>query len=310
MLILHHWDTDGICSASLLYKDGIDLMTPTIGNYFLTDDEIEQIEKKGYEEIYIVDLALHENSLKRLTEIAKIKVFDHHLTKKLNGVEYINPIIEGKSEEDFPSASWVVGNYLSQKNLLAFLGVVGDWEERIKNTKFYSKLEKFMEENGLSFEEMHDMVKLIDANYKVGDKKEVENAPKLLANAENKKEFIISNKKWNENKKKIEEEIKKALEAEEEIVNGILIKRIKSKCNIISTVARELWKKNDYVIVINDKFFEKDSQVYVRGKDVYHLIDLAKSKGYVAGGKKNVVGAIVPKEECEEFVEIILEKIK
>ena len=100
------------------------------------------------------------------------------------------------------------------------------------------------------------------------------------------------------------------MEAEEEIVNGILIKRIKSKCNIISTVARELWKKNDYVIVINDKFFEKDSQVYVRGKDVYHLIDLAKSKGYVAGGKKNVVGAIVPKKECEEFVEIILEKIK
>ncbi|MCD6331211.1 MAG: single-stranded DNA-specific exonuclease, partial [Thermoplasmata archaeon] len=269
-----------------------------------------KIENKGYEKIYIVDLALHENSLKRLAEIAKIKVFDHHLTKKLNGIEHINPIIEGSNEEDFPSASWVVGSYLNQKNLLAFLGVVGDWEERIKNTRFYSKLEKFMEENELSFEEMHDMVKLIDANYKAGDKKEVEKAPKLLANAENKKEFIISNKKWKENKKKVEEEIKKALEVEEEIIDGILVKRIRSKCNIISTIARELWKKNDYVIVINDGFFEKDSQVYVRGNNVYHLIDLAKSKGYVAGGKKNVVGAIVPKEECEKFIEIILEKIK
>ena len=27
-----------------------------------------------------------------------------------------------------------------------------------------------MEENGLSFEEMHEMVRLIDSNYKVGDK--------------------------------------------------------------------------------------------------------------------------------------------
>ena len=162
MLILHHWDADGICSAALLYDNEMDLMTPTIGNYFLTDEEIEHIKSKGYERIYIVDLALHENSIKKLAKIAKVKIFDNHLTKKLEGIEYVNPIIEGGSEEEFPSASWVVGSYLKQRDLLAFLGVVGDWEERIKKTKFYGRLKKFMEKNELNFEEMLDMVKLIE----------------------------------------------------------------------------------------------------------------------------------------------------
>ena len=37
---------------------------------------------------------------------------------------------------------------------------------------------------------------------------------------------------------------------------------------------------------------------------------MALQRGYVAGGKKNVMGAIVPKEECDEFVEKIIEVIK
>ena len=125
-LILHHWDTDGICSAALLYNEESKNMTPIIGNYFLTDDEIERISQ--FDEIYIADLALHEDSLKKLVEVARVKVFDHHLTKKIDGVEYINPIMNGKEEEEYPSASWIVGEFLEKEN--KFDEFINDLENR------------------------------------------------------------------------------------------------------------------------------------------------------------------------------------
>jgi len=309
-LLLHHWDTDGICSAALLYDEECVNMTPRIGNYFLEEEEIDWIRSNDFEEIWVVDLALHESSMKKIVQKASVVVFDHHLTKKIDGVSYVNPIMEGKDEEKWPSASWVVGNYLEKKDLLSYLGIVGDWEERIKETNFYPILKKFMDENGFTFEELHEMVYLIDANYKIGDKKEVEEAVKKIWKAEDKAAFILNNKKWRERKEMIEREIKKAIEAEEERIGEIRIKRIRCPYNIISTVARKLWNKDEYVVVINDGYFKENCQVYVRGNNVGNLIHMAIERGYVAGGKKNVMGAIIPKERCEEFIKKILEVIK
>lgn len=308
-LILHHWDTDGICSAALLYDSNSINMTPKIGNYFLEEDEIRKIEEKNYNEICIVDLAIHADSLRKLAEITKVRVFDHHLTKRLDNVEYINPILDGEDEEEHPSASWVVGTFLNIDNLLAFLGAVGDWEERIKQTTFYVKLKKFMERERITFEEMSEMVKLIDSNYKVGDKLEVERAVNMLHNAEDVKTFVLENEKWRRNKEKIDKEIEKALSGEEKKIDKVRIKEIDCPYNIISTVARRLWNKKEYVMVINRGYFKDKCQIYVRGDSVAHLIQMAISHGYVAGGKKNVMGAIVPKQECDEFIKKILEVI-
>jgi single-stranded DNA-specific DHH superfamily exonuclease len=54
-LIIHHWDTDGISSAALLLqylrkeKNKLDIKnyTPPIGNYRLSDDEIEKISSNS-----------------------------------------------------------------------------------------------------------------------------------------------------------------------------------------------------------------------------------------------------------------------
>ncbi len=308
-LLLHHWDTDGICSAALLYDGECANITPKIGNYFLEEEEIEWIIS-NFEEVWIVDLALHENSLQKIAEKVKVRVFDHHITKKVEGVEYINPIMEGEDEEKWPSASWIVGEHVGKRDLLSYLGVVGDWEERIKATGFYPFLKKFMEENGFSFEELHEMVYLIDANYKMGDKEGVEDAVRNIWKAEDKASFIMNNEEWRRKKEKIEEEIKKAIEGEEERIGKVRIKRMNCPYNIISTVARKLWSGNEYVIVINDGYFKGDCQIYVRGNEAGKLINMATAKGYVAGGKKNVMGAIVPKNECEEFVKKILEVIE
>jgi len=310
-LIIHHWDTDGICSAAMLYEKGNENIIPKIGNYFLEKEEIKKIANGGYEEIWVVDMALNEETMKKLARIGKVKVFDHHLTKKVEGVEYVNPILQGKNEEEYPSASWVVAEHLGRTtDLLAFLGVVGDWEERIKGTSFYSHLEKFMEKSRLGFEQLHEMVYLIDANYKTGDKEEVERAVKLLYETENPADFIIENKKWRKRKEDIDKEIERAMNGEERRMGKVRLKKMDSPYNIISTVARKIWDGKNYVVVVNHGFFRDKCQIYVRGENAIPLIKMAVEQGYVAGGKKNVMGAIVPKDECEEFVEKIIEVIK
>ena len=310
-LIIHHWDTDGICSAAMLYDSNTENMTPTIGNYFLEGHEIEKIERGGFEEIYVVDMALNGESMRALADVAPVKVFDHHITKKVEGIDYTNPVIEGESEEDFPSASWVVGSSVGMENsILSFLGTVGDWEERLKKIRFYKKLQDFMEKNSITFEEMHLMVKLIDSNYKIGDKEEVERAVASLSEADDVGKYILNNEKWRNNNDTIEREIKNALSAEEKKVDGITIKEIKSRYNIISAVARKVWDKKSYVIVSNCEYFPEDCQVYVRGENCLDLIEMAVGKGYVAGGKKNVMGAIVPKSEKDEFMNEIMDILR
>lgn len=309
-LLIHHWDTDGISAAALLYMDGDDNITPKIGNYFLEDEELNEISSKGYDEIVVIDVALHENTMKRLAEIAKVRVFDHHITRKVDGIEYINPIIEGEDEEEYPSASWVVAEFTGKTDsLLAYLGAVGDWEERIKNTKFFPKLEEFMKKSGLTFDELHEMVYLIDSNYKAGDKEEVERAVVELHNASEPAEYIMNNSKWRKRKEEIEKEIQDAINGEGKRKGKVMLKRIKSKYNIISTVARKVWNGKDYVLIINCDFFKDKCQIYVRGENAIPLIKMAVDRGYVAGGKKNVMGAIVPEEECDEFVDELIKKI-
>ncbi len=309
-LIIHHWDTDGICSAAMLYGRDTENMTPKIGNYFLEREELERIENGNFDEIYVVDMALDERSMKALAGIAPVKVFDHHATKKVEGVEYNNPIIDGRDEEDWPSASWVVGTATGKDNsIMAFLGAVGDWEERLKDTRFYGKLHGFMEETSTTFEEMHTMVHLIDSSYKIGDREEVEAAVGMLSKADDVKEYVMNNKKWRRNRETIDSEIERALDAGERKVNGITLKGIDSRYNIISAVARKLWDKKSYMVVTNCSYFPDDCQVYVRGSDCLELIKTAVGKGYIAGGKKNVMGAIVPKNKKDEFVNEIIDVI-
>ena len=58
-LLIHHWDTDGICSACLILKklEGKNIVnkTPNLGNYFLTDEEIKKYS--DYDFIIIVKIS-------------------------------------------------------------------------------------------------------------------------------------------------------------------------------------------------------------------------------------------------------------
>ena len=314
-ILIHHWDTDGICSAKLLLErlSGKDIVnkTPELGNYYLTEEEVEKYSK--YDFVIVADMTLTEDNINKLAKNAQVMVFDHHLGKVYENAFHHNPVIKGENPDDYPSASWIINDYLGNDvNLFAILGIIGDHEQKIKNNERFTKIiDEFCEKNNLTFEDLHNMVYLLDTNYKIGEKEAVEQAPHQLLKIQNAEE-ISSNPTWNQNLNNINSEMSKILGAPGEEINGIIIKKINTPYNIISTITRRVsWDSGKNTVVINAGFFDDRDQIYMRSKkDAAPMIQRGKQLGFRCGGKKEVLGAIVPKDKSVSFVEEILEFLK
>jgi len=322
-LIIHHWDTDGICSAAILSEfigEEIDSRIPKIGNYYLTTEEIAEISNMEYEFIIVADMAIPEDNILQLKRQsgAEIYIFDHHLQDIIEGVNHYNPVSMGEPIERCPSTSWILSEYLNRgTDLLSILGAVGDNEIKIKtNRDVFSKIERFLEESTLSFDDLLTMVELIDSNYKVGNHEMVLNAVRFIKENQSSPESILENNAWHQNLKNIKKEIIYQSSMPVSSSNGISIQEIHTKYNIISTLARQLaWNSDSLVsIVINDGYFDTECQVYIRAGNpsiiLKPVIDLAREKGYSAGGKREVVGVVLPKEDTKNFIAEITAIIK
>ena len=310
-LIIHHWDTDGICSARILldYLSDKKIVnkTPIIGNYFLTEQELESYDKNDF--IIVLDMSLPEPNIKTLAQKAQVFIFDHHLGSVIPYVFHHNPVIKGENPENYPSTSWIVNTFFGKTvNIYAILGVVGDHEHNIqKNPMFSSLLSEFCKTSNLNFADLVHMAYLLDSCYKVGDKTMVEKLPKILLK-ESDGHSITQNGTLKHNLTLLEKEIAQHVLQHGEEKNNVLIKKIDTKYNIISTVTRKIaWDSKKNTLVINTGFFADRDQIYVRSnKNMEPLIARGKTLGYNCGGKKEVLGAIVPKEKTDSFVQEII----
>jgi single-stranded DNA-specific DHH superfamily exonuclease len=115
-VIIHHWDADGLCSAALLlnHLKGVDTdnWTPDLGAFYLTDEQIDYL--KEYDRVIITDMALPEKNIHSLSRRTSVTVIDHHFQGLIKGVTHINPVAHGASQEDYPSCTWVISEYLDQ----------------------------------------------------------------------------------------------------------------------------------------------------------------------------------------------------
>jgi len=311
-LILHHWDADGICSARLLLEYLSDKAainrTPVLGNYYLTQRELDEYTKFDF--IIIADMSLPRQDVLALAEKAKIGIFDHHLGEEIKEVFHYNPVITGKNPDYYPSASWIINTYLgNDPNLFAFLGVVGDHEKKIQdNPVFASLLNDFCQEKDIGFDDLLTMVQLLDSNYKIGDKTGVENAPRFLL-SKGSPQGILNHKGWQKNLTDLTVAVEKQLQDAPEEIHNILLKRMHTPYNIISTVTRRIfWDTGKTAVVINTGFFEEFDQFYVRSNQpLEKLIEKGKRMGYKCGGKREVFGAIVPRNQTENFMTQVIE---
>jgi len=258
-------------------------------------------------------MSLPEDNILRLAEKSKVFIFDHHLGKVIKSVYHNNPIIKGENPDEYPSASWIVNDFLGNEiNLYSLLGIIGDHEQKIKkNKKFYRIIKEFCKKQKFSFDDLLKMCYLIDSNYKLGDKGSVEKAPHVLLEYDS-IDDILDNPIWNENYNNLNKEISKQLENIGDNIEGIIFKKIDTSYNIISTITRKIaWDSGKNTMVLNTGFFKDKDQLYVRSlKNIESMIERGKSLGYKCGGEKEVLGVILPKEKTESFVTEILEFLK
>lgn len=314
-LLIHHWDTDGICSVRLLLEHlndkDITNRTPILGNYFLTEDELNEYSK--YDFVIVADMSLPKENILTLAKNSKVAIFDHHLGPVIKEVFHHNPIIKGEDPNKYPSASWIINDYLKNPvNLFAILGVLGDHEKRIQKNPLFSKIiDDFCKENNITFDILLNMVFLIDSNYKIGDRAEIESMPHLFLKI-NDHNDILNHSKWNKNLKELNNEISKQLKIPAEEINGILFKKIHTQYSIISTITRQIaWKSGKNTLVINTGFFDDMNEIYVRSsKNLEPMIQHGKLLGFKCGGKKEVLGSIVPKEQTDSFVQELIDYLK
>lgn len=292
-MIIHHWDTDGICSAALLENiiEG-ELFVPK--DFFLNDEEKEYIKKRNPAKIYLVDIALPNKDIDFLKNVSELYVFDHHKRKKIEKNFYI--------DEDSPSTSLIIKqHYKLKEDFLPVLGAVGDKEEKILDMEYRKDVENVLERYNIDFSQLLKIAKLLDSNYILNDFDSVKKSVDLVLKNKNNPRAILENEGLNENLEKTEKEIKNNLNYS--IENNFVICEINTKYRIISKITRILFKKypDKNILVMN----RKTGNIYVRSKkDLSFLIEDAK-KNYYAGGKKDVCGIILPENEIDTYVEKI-----
>ena len=300
-MILHHWDTDGICSASLLMdKYGKqENFTPKIGNYFLDDEDLSAL--RNYDRIIITDMNLA--NARELCDFADVTIYDHHIAKRVECAEHINPYLDGKT---YPSATLVIYEKLELPlDHRIILGMVGDVGKKILERPEKDIVERYLTDSGRKFEEIEKASLLLDSSYKMFKRQEVlENvftADDLDA--------ILNSEKLRKNQETLEKEIE-ALVSEAEDIGKLTVLKMRTEHHIISAVAREIaWGMGKTALVLNEKS-DRD-EIYLRSPhtDVSKYIDLAKSRGYNAGGKKEVVGVVLPRGEGRRFFEELREDL-
>ncbi len=302
-MIIHHWDTDGIASAAIYMNiHGEDrLFTPKIGNYYLDDEDLSEIAR----EMKIVVLDMNLPDVGKFCKNAEIYIYDHHKAHPvLCAKEHFNPYLRG---DTYPSTTTVLMERFSYSpDYLVALGVVGDVGHTAKKIKEWPIISKVLKDENLKFDDLLVASGLLDSSFKLNKREEVMENVYL---AKNGIEEILQCERLHRNLEVITVEIEKFVDmAEDRGEYYFLI--MQSTHHIISSVTRKLvWEHGKAAIVINKR--DDRDEFYIRAPsqdfNAYPIIDMAKSRGYKAGGKREVMGAILPPGEGEKFARKVAE---
>lgn len=318
VLLIHHWDTDGVASAALMRQyitehsaqTEVTLYHPTINLYFLTEEQYGWIEQQRFDVIICVDLNFPLDVFQRLQTLApQLFVFDHHVqTAELH--------LPGVQDASYPGASQLVADQLMLPlSLVSVLGMVGDQEDAIQQwEKFYPMVVQVMKETGMTFDQLQRLTKLLDTMYIVGDDEGLAYAIALLHGTDNAvAESITHDQRLLQAEKTIAAEKETVLAEKMEdascgTATKIYYQEIEARSNIISEVTRARAKQFPNDVIMTTHHIGNDfANVYVRTRrqdiDLSPLVMFARSKGLNAGGKKEVVGTILPQEQLEEYVD-------
>ena len=317
VLLLHHWDADGICTAAMMAEEleargvGVSLFCPTIGNFFLSAADRGAIgSMAGHERVVVLDYALPADDMAWLAGRWPTAQIDHHLQKH-GGIVQVNPIADGADPAEYPSAGWVASAFLGRDpSLLSVYGVIGDVGRKAESLPVWPAIEAVLDAHGMVLGDAERIVELLDSPYKVGDREGVVAAVYAVRAAADEPGAILGNAEWAHNLEAIDREMARLLSLPTKERRGLTVVEFETRFNLISAIGRELSSRHGAAFCINRGYFDDRDQLYLRRSDgvpVTGVIDAARARGYSAGGKADVVGIVVPKEETEDAVALVLE---
>ncbi len=314
-VIIHHWDTDGMVSAALLqnhfkknYPDKkLELFTPTITNYYVTDQEYQKFIDKGYDFVLTCDINFQTDTINRLAEIfpGQVYVFDHHHQDPYTNVHYYN--------EPHPAcASYINALLGNPNNLQQVIAIVGDKEEAVQqDPELYPMVEEMMEQHNITFTELLEARRLIDSNYIIDDYNGIRETVHLLRHDPL---AVLTDVRLKDNITKIANETSRISDKEpKSISDHVMYKAISTKMNILSHVTRNLSRKYPDKIIFTKHFKNDQYTCYGRRRDLNvdmrDVIAFARELGLNSGGKEDVVGIIIPKDGIDEYFSKIQDKL-
>ncbi len=315
VMLISHWDTDGLSSIAkfkIYISPNAEYYIPPIGVYSIPEKDFKLF--KGYDTIIILDIALQDMNIGELRKYLGIPIYvvDHHYHPKRNNAIYLDPPMEDGSR--YLSNTLLIDHLFTlNHDLLTLLGIVGDIGMKIIHLDIINNFHSVLNKYDLNIKDIYKTSLLIDSNHIVNEHSAVYRAvEKIIMNRENPKVFL-NDEEWVRNYNRVEKEIVKWVDENPvDIIDNKILSTINSSFYIISKVGRRLSNKypGKVTIVVNGGFFRDYDQVYIRTNEypynIHKVIEYSVSQKYVAGGKDDVMGVILPKEDTESFIKYLL----
>ena len=326
LVIVHHWDSDGIASAAmvtgwLMRQNPIEInySIPRIGFYDLdaVRSQLDRAVDKA-DSILFLDYSLRREELEVLEKLTgkDILVVDHHRGDLWKNI--CNPLLEGYAEEDFPSNTYnlwknIIQEEVTEHIIHVLIGVVGDlgWKARSFIDHILSR-SKVIKPN---LEKLYRIVETIDSCYRVGDFNCIEKARTILV--EGNIYEILETPILTKARDNIQNEINNILKSIEALhVNEKTIYFVVESDNYITSyIGRILSIQNKEKIIVLRNYAQRLNleTIYVRSfkHNLSQILSTLKKSGIKHIGGKDYVFAIQCRGRCEEaLIDLVLEKIQ
>jgi hypothetical protein len=301
--IIHHWDTDGIASASLILRSlnqELPVYVPRIGGYDHTS--LPVLRERT---ILILDYGIPGYELDKYYEITRsdIYVIDHHkvITPSPN-ITYCNPVAAGLGgEREYPACSKLIlevklKEWSLQDKVIAALGVMGDLAPYYDSKTSHPGLEwasKIAERAGVSVSELRSYVDIIDSSYRMIDE------DCIIELVYNIKEKGVKGVEESECAYRNYDRMKTAMTAIEDLLRkemekgSMLVYSLKYDMYVTSAIGRKLASENPEKIVFLIHTIPKLNIgfLYIRSitRKLTGLRKQFEQLGFKTGGKEKVV---------------------
>ncbi len=317
LLVVHHWDADGIASAAILAREagleGVEFTVPVIGEYSVDAVASRVRGFDGYDVIYVLDYGIAGvlGELHVRSGGLPIVYVDHHRVGCGGCGAWCgccNPVALGwGGEREYPSAALLLSELVGHSWDLGAVGLVGDVPGVVERRP--GLVSRLVRGYGVGLGELRNAVENVDSCYPLLDYDCIRHAVKVLAVGG------VSEAACDARLSGARERLRRVLEgyvaemlSKAVRLGPVLFSELEGDYLVYSKLGRRLAEeagpRGAGVLAFYMPSMGK-GVVYVRsvGRSVSWLIDYARGRGFNAGGKERVA-VIHVRAGREEFQEL------